>query len=760
MAGLEAGTAYVELLPRLSKTFASDVERELKPTLAKIGSKLTNVGADLSRKVTLPLVAGLGVGLVKSDQLAKGIAEVVTLTGEVGPAADKTFGQFKAGVAGLSGELAIAQSTLTDGLYQALSSGVPRDNVFDFLKIAGKAAIGGVTDTETAVDGLSTVLNAFQLPAGEAAAVADSLFTTVKGGKTTFAELSASLFQVAPLANAAGIGFREVNAAMAALTVQGVPTAVATTQVRAAIQGLLKPSEELDKIYKEHGFSSAAEALDKDLAGALNIVAEATNGDIGKLTELVVSGELDKQAASVGALDAAFGEVDKRRSLDKLKVAGENFAITLGDTLMPVILDLVNAVTPLLEKFQNLDPAQQRIAAGAVVAVAALGPLLTILGNIAKALSGVAKGADFAAGKLGTLVGTGGKTSPLTLGWQKAAGALETFRLKALYAKDGAANVAKAVASSAANVARSAASMAASAARAAASTVAAVARQVAAWVLVGAQSLLAAGKVALAWVIAMGPIALAIAAVVGVVALIVANWDKIKAATVAVWEAIVGAISAAWEGIKSGVSAAIDFVVGLFMGFLNFYLSIPGRIAAVAATLFVAIYERARDAVQRVKDFIGGIPGAIAGLAGAVGSAALELGKELVGKLVSGISGIVSKAADFGEAIGSAVKKVLNAIIRRLNDAFDFTLKGPGPLPDLHVNLPDLPTFHRGEAAGYVPGSPGENVLGVLKAGERVSTPGQDRRRRGGPLADQIVFNGIDRPRAVVDELAFYLATA
>jgi TP901 family phage tail tape measure protein len=779
MAGLEAGTAYVELLPRLSKTFASDVERELKPTLAKIGSKLTNVGADLSRKVTLPLVAGLGVGLVKSDQLAKGIAEVVTLTGEVGPAADKTFGQFKAGVAGLSGELAIAQSTLTDGLYQALSSGVPRDNVFDFLKIAGKAAIGGVTDTETAVDGLSTVLNAFQLPAGEAAAVADSLFTTVKGGKTTFAELSASLFQVAPLANAAGIGFREVNAAMAALTVQGVPTAVATTQVRAAIQGLLKPSEELDKIYKEHGFSSAAEALDKDLAGALNIVAEATNGDIGKLTELVGSiegvqailgltgdnaarftGELDKQAASVGALDAAFGEVDKRRSLDKLKVAGENFAITLGDTLMPVILDLVNAVTPLLEKFQNLDPAQQRIAAGAVVAVAALGPLLTILGNIAKALSGVAKGADFAAGKLGTLVGTGGKTSPLTLGWQKAAGALETFRLKALYAKDGAANVAKAVASSAANVARSAASMAASAARAAASTVAAVARQVAAWVLVGAQSLLAAGKVALAWVIAMGPIALAIAAVVGVVALIVANWDKIKAATVAVWEAIVGAISAAWEGIKSGVSAAIDFVVGLFMGFLNFYLSIPGRIAAVAATLFVAIYERARDAVQRVKDFIGGIPGAIAGLAGAVGSAALELGKELVGKLVSGISGIVSKAADFGEAIGSAVKKVLNAIIRRLNDAFDFTLKGPGPLPDLHVNLPDLPTFHRGEAAGYVPGSPGENVLGVLKAGERVSTPGQDRRRRGGPLADQIVFNGIDRPRAVVDELAFYLATA
>jgi TP901 family phage tail tape measure protein len=779
VAGLEAGTAYVELLPRLSKTFASDVEGALKPTLAKIGSKLTDVGGELSRKVTLPLVAGLGVGLVKSDQLAKGIAEVVTLTGEVGPAADKTFGEFKAGVAGLSGELAIAQSTLTDGLYQALSSGVPRDNVFAFLEVAGKAAIGGVTDTETAVDGLSTVLNAFQLPADQAAAVADSLFTTVKGGKTTFAELSASLFQVAPLANAAGVGFQEINAAMAALTVQGVPTAVATTQVRAAIQGLLKPSEELDKIYKAHGFSSAAEALETDLAGALNIVADATGGDIGKLTELVgsiegvqailgltgdnaarFSGELDKQAASVGALDAAFGEVDKHRSLDRLKVAGENFAITLGDTLMPVVLDLVNAVTPLLERFQELDPSQQRLAAAAVIAVAALGPLLTILGNIAKAASGVGKGAEFAAGKLGTLVGAGGKTSPIVAGWQKAGGALETFRLKAMYAKDGAVNVAKSVASSAASVARSAAGMAASAARAAASTVAAVARQVAAWVLVGAQSLLAAGKVALAWVIAMGPIALAIAAVVGIVALIVAHWDKIKAATVAVWEAIVGAISGAWEGIKSGVSAAIDFVVGLFMGFLNFYLSIPGRIASAASTMFVAIYERAREAVDRVKEFIGGIPGAITGFLSTVGEAARGLGKALIDKLVEGVKGVVGAAADFGSAIADAVKKVLNAIIRKLNDAFDFTLKGPGPLPDLHVNLPDLPTFHRGEAAGLVPGGPGANVLSILKAGERVSTPGQDRRRGGGPLADQIVFNGIDRPRTVVDELAFYLATA
>lgn len=776
--GLPAGAAYVELYPRLASSFAGDVERQLKPALSRIGGQLSKVGGDLSRKVTLPLVAGFGVGLVKSDELAKGIAEVVTLTGEVGPAADKTFAQFKGGVRDLSGELGIAQGVLTKGLYQALSSGVPRENVFSFLETAGKAAIGGVTDTGTAVDGLTTVINAFGLDASDAGAVADSLFTTVKGGKTTFAELSASLFNVAPLASAAGVSFQEVNGALAALTVQGVPTAQATTGIRAALQGLLKPSDELDKIYKKAGFKDAADALEQDLGGALNIVADATGGNIGELTKLVgsvegvqailgltgdnaarFSGEMDKQAKSVGALDDAFGEVDKHRSLDRLKVTGENLAIAIGDNLLPSLTKLADKIAPVLAKFSDLDDGQQTLIVGAGIAAAALGPVLTVLGNVAKVLGAAGRAASFTAGKLGTVLGLGDKTSPFTLGWRKASSALETVRLKAMYAKDGVVNMAKGIGSAIASGAKAFASLVADAARATASVVAAIAKQIAQWVLMGAQSLLAAAKVAAAWLISMGPLILIAAAIAAFVVLVIKNWDTIKAVTVAVFSAIAGFVGSAIATVRNVIAGVIGWVRANWPLLLAI-LTGPIGLAVLAITRnWDKIKAGAKAAFDGVVGFFRAIPGAIAGFIGAVGSAAGRLGGAIKDKIAAGISGIFSAAGDFGSAIAKAVKGVLNSIIGKLNSAFDFTLKGPGPLPDLHVNLPDIPRFHRGEAAGYVRGAPGADVLGILKAGERVSTPGQDRRRGDGKVADQLVFNGIDRPRAVVDELAWMMAT-
>ena len=105
-----------------------------------------------------------------------------------------------------------------------------------------------MTDTETAVDGLTTVMNAFKGQNIDATKAADIMFATVKAGKTDFAQLSASLFNVAPLAAAANVKFQDVSAALATLTAQGTPTSVATTQIRAAIQAIIKPSKEMQGV--------------------------------------------------------------------------------------------------------------------------------------------------------------------------------------------------------------------------------------------------------------------------------------------------------------------------------------------------------------------------------------------------------------------------------------------------------------------------------------------------------------------------------
>jgi TP901 family phage tail tape measure protein len=392
--------AYVQIVPRIDG-IGSSLTKGLSSDLGKAGEEggvglATGVSSGFGSKIKSALLPALGAmtaafsavaignflkeGIANATELSGGLREVVTLTGLVGPEADKAFTEFQGVVKGLSKEFGIAQSTLTNGLYNALSAGVPRENAISFLQVASQAAIGGVTDVNTAVDGLTTVINAFGLSAEDAALVSDSLFTAVKGGKTTFGELSASLFNVGPSAAAAGVSFQEVNAAIATLTAAGTPTSVATTQIRAALVGLQRPSEELDKIFQDLGYENAQLAIEAEGLGfALTAVKDASGGSNGALQKLVGSveavgainvlagtglekfnAELEAQANAAGATGAAFEEVDKSRVQERLTIGIENLGLAFGTVLLPAIEFVASFISEtLLPAFENIIPIFQ-----------------------------------------------------------------------------------------------------------------------------------------------------------------------------------------------------------------------------------------------------------------------------------------------------------------------------------------------------------------------------------------------------------------
>jgi TP901 family phage tail tape measure protein len=361
----------INILSNFNSSGFDKLSRELK----RLDTPIEKLGA-ITRSLAPAAIIGLGalaVGASKAvtdaNGLAIGLREVVTLTGETGDAANATFGEFSTLVADLSKEFGIAQGVLTGGLYQALSAGVPKDNALEFMQVASQAAIAGVTDVETAVDGLTTIINAFGLDTGEAQAVADSMFAAVKGGKTTFEELSASLFNVGPAAAAAGVSFEEVNAAIATMTAAGVPTAQATTQIRAAMVGLQKPSKELDAIFQALGYDSAQLAIESEGLGfALDAVKDASNGSNGQLQTLLGSveavsavnilagtgagkfaDELERQNDAAGSVQDAFDEIDKSRVLERQAVAYQNMGIAIGNVLIPVMEVLVPLFTGFAE---------------------------------------------------------------------------------------------------------------------------------------------------------------------------------------------------------------------------------------------------------------------------------------------------------------------------------------------------------------------------------------------------------------------------
>ena len=110
----------------------------------------------------------------------------------------------------LSNRTGAAASDLNEALYSAISAGADTAHATELVETAVKAARGGFTDTETAVDGLTSALNAYGMATTEANGLANKFSVTQNLGKTTFGELAGSIGQVAPTANAAGVSIDDL----------------------------------------------------------------------------------------------------------------------------------------------------------------------------------------------------------------------------------------------------------------------------------------------------------------------------------------------------------------------------------------------------------------------------------------------------------------------------------------------------------------------------------------------------------------------
>ncbi|MBX3044920.1 MAG: phage tail tape measure protein [Candidatus Kapabacteria bacterium] len=181
----------------------------------------------------------------------------------IGTLGVKNFEEFKTAAIDLASGVPDTVAGVTEGIYNAISAGAievvdGQANIaqgMKFVEQASKLAVAGMTDTNAAIKGLASVTNAYGTDVLSAGDAADYLFAAVKNGVTTVPELNASLSNVVPIAAAAGVSFEEVAAGIATLTKQGVPTAQATTQMRAAIAELLKPGASLKKVMTEAGVS-------------------------------------------------------------------------------------------------------------------------------------------------------------------------------------------------------------------------------------------------------------------------------------------------------------------------------------------------------------------------------------------------------------------------------------------------------------------------------------------------------------------------
>ena len=162
-----------------------------------------------------------------------------------------------------SSQIPIYADEAAKALYQIVSAGHDGADGMIVLEASAKAAVGGVTDTATAADAITSIMNAYGKSAKDADRISDMLFTTVKLGKTTMGELGKSISQVTALAASFDVEIEEVLAAVSTLTSSGTPTAMAMTQIK---QALIQANKELgDGAFKTRTFQ---EGLNEIMAKA------------------------------------------------------------------------------------------------------------------------------------------------------------------------------------------------------------------------------------------------------------------------------------------------------------------------------------------------------------------------------------------------------------------------------------------------------------------------------------------------------------
>lgn len=584
----DVGVAYVQLLPSM-RGFGPAVQKEL-------GSGMTDTMNKAGAKSGGSFMTGFGQGVQRVGREVSGVGDKMTV--------------------GLTLPLLAAGNAATN---------FARDTGENLNKVRvvfgdGAKAVERFAQTSASSYGIS------QRAALEATGTYGNMFDQIGFGSDQAADMSVSMVQMA--ADFASFNNLETEQVLEAQAAAFRGEYDALQRVVPTINAAAVQTKALAMTGKENADELTAQEKAAATYAFIMENAGAATGDFARTSEDLANAE------RIAAAEA------------------EDAAAAFGEKLLPIKLQLVQAIGQVLDKFNSLSPAQQDAILKAGMAAAAFGPLLSIFGRVATGVGALIRGFGALGRGLAGVVRFGVSAG---VGVGKAAAAFGRLALAA-----GRAALA---------VGRAALQMAVSAAKATARVVAQVAIQIGKWILLGVQSLLAAAKVALAWIISLGPIGLVVAAVIAAVALIIANWDKVVAF-------ITTAASWIWEKVTTIFTAIKDWVGARINDIVNFVAALPGRVAGFVSAVyqwfvdrFTAIATWVGAKIDAIVGFIGSLPGRVIGFLTTVYqyfvqkfNAAKQWVSSVIDRIVAFIGTLPGKAMSYLNRVYSGWVRIFNLI--------------------------------------------------------------------------------------------------
>ena len=376
----------------------------------QIGDKMTEVGKNLTTKVTLPLAA---VGTVAAKKFAE-VDKTMQLT-------NSTMGNTAEEAELLNKAMKSAAASSTYGMNDAATAtlnfaraGLSAEQAADALAPAMALAAGEGGELDTVSAGLVATINGFHGSFDQAAQYADVFANACNNSALDVNSLSNAMSVAAPIFSAAGYSVKDAALYMGVMANNGIEADKAANSLKTGLARLVSPAKEGAAMMDQLGISVTnsdgtmkdSVQIQKELHDAFAQLSEseqiaAASAIFGKNQMAPWLALINTGPGDVDALSAALNQNGTAMemqaammsgfagSIEQLKSGLDVLLTSLGEALAPVIQKVVAGLQSLVDWFNNLSPQMQTVIATVGLIVAAIGPLLVLMGAVASGIGSI-----------------------------------------------------------------------------------------------------------------------------------------------------------------------------------------------------------------------------------------------------------------------------------------------------------------------------------------------------------------------------------
>lgn len=339
---------------------------EMKKSLESLKAKSKDVFLSIEKWTTRAVTAIVAYTTIAGKQFAdleSNIKKVETIS-------DDSFKKISKEVRNMAMASGTSSKELAGALYEIVSAVGDVPEKYKILEYSNKLAIAGFTDTTTAVDVLTTILNGYGMEMSEVNRVSDILIQTQNKGKIVVSELAQYMGPIISTAKLAKVSLEELAGAMATMTANGVKAPEASTYLKNMMNELIKTGTDADKAFKKIYGKSFLQF--KEQGGTLQEALISLNESAKKsgMTlidvfssirsssgALVLANNMDKFIDSLKAMENASGTTDKAfqkmmntftQKFKQVKEILKEFGLRIFETIAPQI-------DKLMEKIKSID---------------------------------------------------------------------------------------------------------------------------------------------------------------------------------------------------------------------------------------------------------------------------------------------------------------------------------------------------------------------------------------------------------------------